>query len=439
MKRIFNPDTKDYDVVPSEGYGPNRVLTVDADGNPRWSDELFRLSEEIVDLDNAARVELYGKNLVDPDATVHGFLSDVNGIIKTSDSNVSYETSDFIPIEPNTDYNLCLWNVTENKRASSRKSVLLYDSTKTPIANGYINQNNVAEIVFNTGSASYVRVSGQTYRFVENALYYRVLFLAKGSIFTTYEPYGVIGKQLRNAYPDTIFGKTWAVCGDSFTNGGYSSSDGFDESEYKFSDGPFAGQQITYPRIIAIRNNMRLLPFFQNGRTLANPADGTFENSMTNPESSGYYQKIPSNADYITIYLGINDSHHENDESGGIPLGSIDDTDVSTFCGAWNVVLPWLLANRPNAHIGIIVANGVDRSEYRAATIAAAKKWGIPYLDLNGDERCPAMIRTVNPDISDEAKTISKQKWGITATNTHPNTAAHYFQADFIENWLRTL
>ena len=400
---------------------------------------LESVDESLGELDGAVYADVYGKNLVNPDTAVHGFLSDENGTIKTGDSNANYETSDFISVKPNTDYNLSMWNASANSRPTARKAVLLYDAAKSPIAGSYINQNNVAEIVFNTGAASYVRVSGQTYRFVEDAPYDRVLFLAEGSTFTTYEPYGVIGKQLRNAYPDTIFGKTWAVCGDSFTNGGYSSSDGFDESEYMFSDGPFAGKQITYPRIIASRNNMQLLKFFENGRTLANPADGTFKNSLTNPESIGYYQKIPANADYITIYLGVNDSHYENSESGGIPLGAIEDTDASTFCGAWNVVLPWLLTNRPNAHIGIIVANGVGRSEYRTATIAAAKKWGIPYLDLNGDERCPAMIRTVNPDVSDEAKTIIKRKWRITMTNTHPNTAAQYFQASFIENWLRTL
>lgn len=38
MKRIFNKDTHDWDVVPSEGYGPNKYLVSDADGNPKWVD-----------------------------------------------------------------------------------------------------------------------------------------------------------------------------------------------------------------------------------------------------------------------------------------------------------------------------------------------------------------------------------------------------------------
>lgn len=39
MKRIFNKETHDWDVVPSEGYGPNKYLISDADSNPRW--EIF--------------------------------------------------------------------------------------------------------------------------------------------------------------------------------------------------------------------------------------------------------------------------------------------------------------------------------------------------------------------------------------------------------------
>lgn len=38
MKRIYNRETKDYDLVPSENYGPNKYLVSDADGNPRWED-----------------------------------------------------------------------------------------------------------------------------------------------------------------------------------------------------------------------------------------------------------------------------------------------------------------------------------------------------------------------------------------------------------------
>jgi hypothetical protein len=152
--------------------------------------------------------------------------------------------------------------------------------------------------------------------------------------------------------------------------------------------------------------------------------------------------------DYITIYLGINDSHHAPGSSGGdgedntgtIPIGTVDDTTTATFGGAWNVVLSWLITNRPNAHIGIIVSNGVDSVVYRELTIAIAKKYGLAYIDLNGDDRTPAMIRPQNNDISSAVKTALINKWAVDpSTNTHPNTDAHEYESYFIENFLRSI
>ena len=45
--------------------------------------------------------------------------------------------------------------------------------------------------------------------------------------------------------------------------------------------------------------------------------DGTFHNSLTDPEADCYYRNIPEDVDYITIYLGINDSHHEHGHRRG--------------------------------------------------------------------------------------------------------------------------
>lgn len=405
-----------------------------------------QLSEEIAELDDAVFVAAVGKNMVNPDTDVQGGLMS-DGTISTEGSYANYETSAFIPVKQNTDYALTMYNVTNSYIQQSRKMILLYDGEKNIVAGSYQNVASSESVVFNTGTASYVRVCGGTGRFTANPDGTVYLQLEVGNEFTGFAEYNPSAKKIRNNFPEQTYGKKWVVFGDSFTHGGYNSEDGFDASVYKYQSGKYAGKNITYPYIIAERNDMEIVPFFAGGRTLANPADGSFTNSITNPACAGYYQNTPEDADYITIYLGINDSHHESGTSGGdgedvtgvIPLGTIDDTDTSTFCGAWNVVLPWLMTNRPNAHIGIIVSNGVDRVEYRDATIAAAKKWGIPYLDLNGDERCPAMIRSKNPDISDEAKAIINEKWRVTETNTHPNTAAQYYQSTFIEEWLRGL
>ena len=160
---------------------------------------------------------------------------------------------------------------------------------------------------------------------------------------------------------NALSGKKWVVCGDSFTNGL--------EQNTLIPEGRYRGHRSVYPYLIANRNDMELVPFFEGGRTLAYPPEpGAFRNSLTAPDMSWNYQNIPEDADYITIYLGINDSHHAphaasgdgEDITGKIPLGSLEDKTIHSFGGAWNVVLWWLVRNRPRAHIGIIVSNGVE-------------------------------------------------------------------------------
>lgn len=240
---------------------------------------------------------------------------------------------------------------------------------------------------------------------------------------------------------DVLFNKKWCVCGDSFSFGGM-------EPMPVFSDGRYKGCRKVYPYFIGNRTHINIVDFTANGRTLAYPSDGSFSNSLTNQSSDYYYQNIPADVDFITIYLGINDSHHASGSSGSdgedttgvIPIGTIDDDTTATFGGAWNVVLSWLITNRPKAHIGIIVSNGVDSVAYRELTIAIAKKYGIAYIDLNGDERTPAMIRTVNPDIPQAVRTALINKWAVeVGANTHPNTDAHEYESFFIENFLRSI
>lgn len=244
---------------------------------------------------------------------------------------------------------------------------------------------------------------------------------------------------------NVLYGKKWAPIGDSFTYGSFSGA---------LEGGKYEGKSIVYPYIIGNRNDMEILPkFFYSGRTLAYPSDGTFDNSICNPNADFYYQNIPADVDYITIYLGINDCQHTGSGStsdgeeatGVITLGTIDDLTTATHYGAWNVMLTWLLENRPFAHIGIIVTNG-STQEYRAAQIAIANKFGLPYIDLNGDERTPFMIRSCNANIPTNIKNIRKAAQAVDidgsitgSINTHPNDNAHLFESVFIENFLRSI
>ena len=254
-----------------------------------------------------------------------------------------------------------------------------------------------------------------------------------GSVYVKWTTFGE-----RDNNWDPLRGRKWAVCGDSFTAGDFSGS-----STPVIESGSYKGHVATYPWLIASRADMKIQDLAAGGRTLATPADGSFSNCF----SDGIYQTIAEDADIVTLYFGINDSHHRPDASGSdgedvsgtIKLGTINDADTTTFYGAWNVVVSWILKNRPKAHLGIIASNGCETDDYRLATIAIARKWGIPYLDLNGDDRTPMMLRSTNPNISNKAKDIALKKWRVGESNQHPNALAHVFESTVIENFLRTL
>lgn len=238
-----------------------------------------------------------------------------------------------------------------------------------------------------------------------------------------------------------LFGKKWAVCGDSFTNGDFK---GCEEGEPLFTDGPFAGCRKTYDYLIAARNGMKLQHLAVGGMTLATPSDEEFLNTF----SGGLYKQIDDDADYITLYFGINDSHHRPKSVGDdgevkkgiIHLGTIDDTEIDTFYGAWNVVMEYLITHHPFAHIGILVSNGCETDDYRKATIAIAGQWGIPYLDLNGDERTPVMGRSTNEAILKSVRDFRTKTFAVAPPqNTHPSARAHAYESVFIESWLRSL
>lgn len=379
-----------------------------------------------------------GKNVLDESQSLQGkLLQDQFGHIEDYEP---YDTSDFIPIKANQSIVF----------SPSIRKFLAYDAEKISIPASYAAPSNLG-YAYTATVDGYVRVSYQKQnRGTEQAEY--------AAVATSFEPYkeivddsvhlgqamvsdvqGMIGN------PQSILtGKKWVPLGDSFT----------EYTNATYDSGIYSGKNKTYPYIIALRNYMNLVQtFFQSGRTLAYPSDGTFANSICNPNAAWYYQNIPADTDYITIYLGINDSHHETGEGGDgedptgiIPLGTLADSTTATYYGAWNVVLAWLLENRPFAHIGIIVSNGVDRMAYRTAQLEIAEKYGIPYIDLNGDARTPAMLRAQNNDIPAAIKTIRVQTQSVDydgtitgSVNQHPNYKAHEFESTFIEGFLRAI
>lgn len=375
-----------------------------------------------------------GKNLFDKTKVVLNKMVKESGTI-IDDSTSTYFISDYIPVKAGKVYvsdRLRSWNLYD-------KQYNYLDGSEKHADGTNYKPHNKEVIVIQPKQNGYLRFSGIISRIDTTQL-------EIGEIPTEFEAYKYpkfTGIALQaNQASNVLYDKKWCVIGDSFSAefDDKASNSEIITDDWYFSNGNFKGKSKTYSNLIADRNNMTIQDMTRGGKTLATPADG----SSVNAFSLNDYQNIDNDVDYITIMLGINDGHKENTEEGTIPFGEANDTDNTTFCGAWNVVLPYLMKYYPNTRIGIIVSNGLDNIKYRNATIAAAKKYGIPYIDLNGDERTQAMHRARNENLTEVAKEILMDKYSINNSdeddkNTHPNKLAHEIEANIIENFLRSL
>lgn len=229
---------------------------------------------------------------------------------------------------------------------------------------------------------------------------------------------------------DILRGKVWYACGDSFTYQGYSASD---PENHKFTDEPYKGREMVYPFFIGRRTGINVINLARGGMTMAKKNDDDTNNFMQ------VYQSIGEDADYITIKLGINDLNYDS------PIGDIDSTDITTFYGAYNTALTWIITNRPRAKVGIIVTNGTSDA-IAEATKQIAKKYGIPTLNMYDGENVPVVIRSGRKDVDSAILTLRNKAFAVDydgsrtgETNRHPNNYAQEYESTFVETWLRTL
>ena len=229
-----------------------------------------------------------------------------------------------------------------------------------------------------------------------------------------------IENAISNGFGNILYGKKWVACGDSFTEGVITDV---------FEDEPYINKKKVYPYFIGRRNGMNVINEAVSGSTMAVNSSG-----LNGAFADNRYKNIASDADYITLYFGINDDNYNT------PIGNIDDTDKTTFYGAWNTVLEYLITNHPYAKIGIIITNG-SSLQYTTAERAVARRWGIPYLDMEADyQHVPLMQRvTERSEVCQKALDLRKTAFSVSQYNTHPNAKAHEYESTFIENWLRSL
>lgn len=223
------------------------------------------------------------------------------------------------------------------------------------------------------------------------------------------EMYDAVSKQ------NTLWGKKYVACGDSFTAGDFAGGTDYDYNFQCFK---------TYAWYIASRNNMNFINEAISGTTMNSTKADAF--------SINRYKAIPSDTDYITLMFGLNET--------GATIGTLSDTTTTTVLGSWNVVLEYLITNYPYAKIGIILADSWLASAVYNAMKQVAEYWGIPYLDLRADKSLPMGINgrlgtTINPT----AISLRNTAFQISTTDAHPNPKAHAYRSTIVEKWLRSL
>ena len=354
-------------------------------------------------------------NLVNPNEIVSGVLQG-NGTLVSS---TQYVTTGYIPLKENTNYTV----------TTRTRWILYYDEYYNVSSN--VQSTSAGFVVENT-NASYMRLS--FYSADSNYMVY------EGTTSMSYVPYerkinqniGLTNKMKQElefldqygGVSNILNGKKLTVCGDSFS--AYTNA--------SFDSGPYVGLNKVWSYLIGLRNNMTITNMAVSGSTMS--VDGGEQVQF----SDSLYTTIPSDSDYIIIKYGINDLNKN------IPVGTINDNTNTTFYGAWNVVMNYIIQNHPTAKIGIIVTNGLiihtdepNNSNYANAIIQIAKKYGIPTLNEWNDPNVPLLIRTGRTDVLQSIRDARRNTFRVSADNTHENYICQEYESYIIENFLRSL
>lgn len=211
-----------------------------------------------------------------------------------------------------------------------------------------------------------------------------------------------------------LWGKKWAVCGDSIT----SASD-----KTHISSDPLTGEQLGYAERIGRRNHMEYYNYGVGGGYLSYKP-GHYYCFSNSDEDAAYakptYKQLPDDLDYITIWFGINDSWYTGSQNDA-KVGDIDSTDNTTFYGAYNIVLDYLIRKYPNTKTGVVVTHGAT-AKYRKAIRDIAKKWGVGCIDLI-DGSMPLWVESDNALIDPGIVAFRRQQF--TYDGQHPNDAGY--------------
>ena len=223
------------------------------------------------------------------------------------------------------------------------------------------------------------------------------------------------------------------------------------------------GYKKSYGGIVAYRNKMEYVSDGVGGSTIGLcKVNGRYTNNFIQSR----YKNIPTDADYITLWFGWNDNAYgwqsKRDEYCVSNYGTYysaltdeqktevdstnwrtwlnqyiadkDSTDITTWCGAWNTVLDWILENCPNAHVGVCIGYGVDNS-FKQPIIDVCKSHGVPYLKCYDSNDCFSVGHS--DGISSSVATQRKSLY--TLDNTHPNELGYEMISTSYEQFLKRI
>lgn len=341
---------------------------------------------------------------------INGYLQKKDGTVLTSESgSIKSVITDYVSVSENQKFKYI------GHAAFETASVCYYNSQKGFIKAEQFDKEGI--IIIPSGTA-YVRFASYS----DTSQDPKLVLYSIGSENVNNE---VIKNIIEDAKVDVLSNKIWVACGDSFTEG---------VEDYVFEDQPYKGKKKVYPFYIGRRNKqLTVINEAKSGSTISETSNKNLSFSYER------YKKIRKDADYITLWFGINDSYR-------VEIGTIEDNTTATYYGAWNVVLSYLIENHPGAKIGIVISNAMKSSvakEFALATINVAKKFGIPYLDLLSDDNIPYFLHqrggTKEDTVSSIVKNMRNNYYAVSNSNEHPNDKAHLFESTIIENWLRSL
>ena len=237
-----------------------------------------------------------------------------------------------------------------------------------------------------------------------------------------------------NSLPDgsnILAGKILVTIGDSIT---YGADMDMESNGLIENPGPNEGKYKSYGWQIAQRNNMIFYQKGISGSTMqgaVNP-NGTDKGDISKKngfsKENGRYTQLPEDIDFLTIMFGWNDAAYGT-------LGTINDTTNETYCGGFNVVLPYLIHKYPYTTIVLIVPFGTTTA-HRQAVRDMAQKWGVGCFDMCAND-LPFYYSEESDEVAVNAE-IKKLRIELNQVNgAHPGYQGHYAIGTRLEDYLR--